>query len=624
MKIDYTLFKLYEDRLKWAYIAKKDFYNSLADEDIKALYMNTENNQVNVSVYGKSQVGKTTLILKLIGIKEEHMQHVSNILRGKRKVGNSATVTAMIYSMSEDDDFYYCESNEKPKKLNDEEIEEELARLRERAEANQLLDIDKVKVSIPRKYYDMNSRQVSVNIIDLPGDSSSEPKEQIHVNRIISKFIPVSNLIILIARADQLANLRELSLPGIEDWKDQPERFKIVFTHSVSNQSTIDSIARMSDIHKDSFINIFKSEFLRNVDVQLPKENMIYPLEYGESWEVLDKSNKAVKDKLAPILNVLYNDLIQEIEKSQNEYNLFMMNAKMYKSIKKVIERNTKKFDNRIGDIRNSINRLEGKVDINKQSLDRKYSNSTTLNYEIKKLWDNFKPIKIDTEKFSDSSYSEPYWKKTTGLIRFLDSTTDKVCEISSSFIKEFNNNYPGSNVKNDVIKICSEVTEYSYDKLNEYIIVQYFLDSSWYEDMALVNTAVEEMVKKSEESINKTCSSAISLKVDSLQKEIKFVAEEIAIDLDYDKKNKKRLSDLKNALTSLLSMRQEYAKRSNRDLETSKAFLKYVYRGFFEEYSKYIELINSKNISIGNKTVYLDYLYIIANELTKLEEQII
>lgn len=60
-----------------------------------------------VCIYGKSQVGKTTLILNMIGLKDEECkQKVSQVLRGGVEKGNSSTSTAIIYTQSETND--YC------------------------------------------------------------------------------------------------------------------------------------------------------------------------------------------------------------------------------------------------------------------------------------------------------------------------------------------------------------------------------------------------------------------------------------------------------------------------------------------------------------------------------------
>lgn len=53
-------------------------------------------------VFGKTQVGKTTLLMDLMGVSPAAMERVSTALRGGRAHGHSATATTMEYRRSED------------------------------------------------------------------------------------------------------------------------------------------------------------------------------------------------------------------------------------------------------------------------------------------------------------------------------------------------------------------------------------------------------------------------------------------------------------------------------------------------------------------------------------------
>src|SRR5574344_583372 len=75
------------------------------------LYENKDDNYDNrkdskfVVIYGTSQIGKTTLILNLLGIVNENFNTVYDVLRANREHGNSSTSTAIIYRQSSDDKF---------------------------------------------------------------------------------------------------------------------------------------------------------------------------------------------------------------------------------------------------------------------------------------------------------------------------------------------------------------------------------------------------------------------------------------------------------------------------------------------------------------------------------------
>ena len=103
-----------------------------------------------VVVYGPSQIGKTSLILKLIGIRDigirdddDCFQKVSQTLRTKEITrGNSSTSTAILYARS-DTDQYALAVEEEPGKVseklffsNEKELEAKLIEVRSRVVKN--------------------------------------------------------------------------------------------------------------------------------------------------------------------------------------------------------------------------------------------------------------------------------------------------------------------------------------------------------------------------------------------------------------------------------------------------------------------------------------------------------
>ena len=62
-----------------------------------------------VVVYGKPQIGKTTMILTLLGVDERMQAKLDVILRAGIPQGNSSTSTAIFYVPSDDNLFGICE-----------------------------------------------------------------------------------------------------------------------------------------------------------------------------------------------------------------------------------------------------------------------------------------------------------------------------------------------------------------------------------------------------------------------------------------------------------------------------------------------------------------------------------
>ena len=95
--------ELYQQRDQWAITAYEKFINQVDD----ALKVDlTRSDQITIVVYGSTQVGKTSLILKILGIDDVHMAEVSKLLRGGREIGKSATIMPIRYRKSEDNQWH--------------------------------------------------------------------------------------------------------------------------------------------------------------------------------------------------------------------------------------------------------------------------------------------------------------------------------------------------------------------------------------------------------------------------------------------------------------------------------------------------------------------------------------
>jgi len=92
-----------ERQLKWAFHAYERLLETLS-EDVQKKFglLEEEQQEAYIVVFGKTQVGKTTLLLELMGIEGEQLSKISKLLRGGRANGQSATATVMEYCRSMD------------------------------------------------------------------------------------------------------------------------------------------------------------------------------------------------------------------------------------------------------------------------------------------------------------------------------------------------------------------------------------------------------------------------------------------------------------------------------------------------------------------------------------------
>lgn len=164
--MQHLLNKFQKHRLDWAFEAKTDYLNQF--RIFEAVEKATENKKIIISVYGPTQVGKTTLILSLLGIKEKFLVDISDFLRGGRDPGNSATITVTKYQISPTDDYIIKLPNHKESIIHTpEQLEEHMAQLRRDVETGVIQSVDPVVIAIPKsKFHDQG---VTIELIDLPG-----------------------------------------------------------------------------------------------------------------------------------------------------------------------------------------------------------------------------------------------------------------------------------------------------------------------------------------------------------------------------------------------------------------------------------------------------------------------
>ena len=88
----------YEGRTDWAENAVAQHLEGFDPEVRDRLA--TRDREATIALYGPTQVGKTTLILKMLGVSDAAALTVGEVLRGGRPAGESATATAMRYRAS--------------------------------------------------------------------------------------------------------------------------------------------------------------------------------------------------------------------------------------------------------------------------------------------------------------------------------------------------------------------------------------------------------------------------------------------------------------------------------------------------------------------------------------------
>lgn len=248
--------RLYAKRLDWAEDVREEFIEQLESDVVRSAVMDARAaDRREVVVIGKSQVGKTTLILRLYGVVDEAARNrLDRVLRGGRKQGNSATATATTFAISPDSRFRIQRPfDDRPVALSDDEALERMASVRESVEQGKLGVEDMMRVELPGDAIQEGTVQPNLEVVDLPGLDGTDDSERQHAKALARAHIHRAHLVLLVTKAEQLAeflselrskddrrskdNRRSKGFPLPSSWMHWKERFSIVLTHALSPES---------------------------------------------------------------------------------------------------------------------------------------------------------------------------------------------------------------------------------------------------------------------------------------------------------------------------------------------------------------------------------------------------
>lgn len=311
--------ELTQTRLDWAYRAYEDFLASL-DERVRGCFAG-HGAEASVVLFGRTQVGKTTLLLNILGVAEQHLRHVGQILRGGRASGQSATATAMQYQRSADDE-WHIRINETWDAMGEQQLLELLGNVRIQVESGSHAFDDPIQIAIPARFFcDETQPRPAVRILDLPGDNPKDLTEAAHVRHVAERYIPIADLVLIVGRLDDLSflNPNALSLPGIRDWRYAPSRFRVITTFSFSLDSESSWANRQDQLDLDS-IRAHLIEEIETHGITLGQEardlSLYFPLDFGDSWRQLREYDQARYEKIVPYNRAFMEMLLHDISES--------------------------------------------------------------------------------------------------------------------------------------------------------------------------------------------------------------------------------------------------------------------------------------------------------------------
>lgn len=349
---------LYEAGNKWVEDTLSCFKADLHDKS------NNEP-QKDILVYGRSQVGKTTFILNLIGIDPNKYSELENILRGgdlegKREKGKSSTSVATLYSNSGNNYFSLEERNIKNGKssklenLSPIDMSQKLIEIRA---GLRKWEYDKIiRIGIPSDYFNCNVK-INTQIIDFPGVASDSDEEYRYVQEALSFYQLRVSAVIIFELKSKIKFLKRPLQAGLR-YDLNPSKYILVTTMSFSSDMTINrfkkegwSIKKIVEKSKEDIIN----ELNKFQNYGFEKYPEYFPVEIGESLEKIILDEPEYGDELEKLMNQTFDSIrrLLEVKNSNTLFNVIEeIRSGKIKGYEDKIEQLTKLKDTKLRKIR--------------------------------------------------------------------------------------------------------------------------------------------------------------------------------------------------------------------------------------------------------------------------------
>ncbi|QNR19961.1 hypothetical protein HNY42_03035 [Exiguobacterium sp. Helios] len=293
----HSLNEFESDRYGWALDAKEEFLNHFSMYTV-GIESGKGGTSTVLSVYGPTQVGKTTLILNLLGVKPESIDLLSSCLRGDRKIGNSSTSTVTRYTVSTDDRFSLTLPEEDRRDFETPfQLQEHITSLRLRMEHGKINPVTPVLIEFPACFF-ANPESI-IDIVDLPGIESSDERESLHVQACVEYWIPRSHACLIVNSASDLTFLRDLKILQLKRWYEYPDNFYVVLTRAYSPDSIKRRIANGTFKNIEGLREYYVDEIASIVG---HASTSIFPIEVGQSHNRLDDAAKELANQSLAML----------------------------------------------------------------------------------------------------------------------------------------------------------------------------------------------------------------------------------------------------------------------------------------------------------------------------------
>jgi len=325
---------------------------------LRGLRQATDHSDVaQVMLVGDTQVGKTSLLLRLLGVVPAAEAEVGKVLRAGRGEGKSATAVPIRYQWSGDDDLWSLTQGPErhTRRITGEELGSELAAYRSDGHDGHILwdpAARPLEIGIPGRFAGPDVRR-DLRVFDLPGLYAADAAEQEMARNLVISHAPVMNFIVLVVSIDKLTALNEPTITGnpfLHDWAQRPDRFALVFTQAFTDGSVRNHLeGKLTSWTAKSVIDALRQHIDTQLGLsELPSgvQGIFYPVDIGKSWSRLAGSTAeqdiAYARAVTPANEAMLAELRQSLAAFSTEESLYLAASEITRGVESLVHANQK------------------------------------------------------------------------------------------------------------------------------------------------------------------------------------------------------------------------------------------------------------------------------------------
>lgn len=615
----------YHKRNDWAQRAYDRF---VAEVDPELVGDFTRSKHITVVVYGTTQVGKTTLILDLLGIRKEELTSVSQVLRGGQTIGRSSTASPIRYGRSPDDNWYVGDD---PGGLNSEEAAERFACIRQQVMSGSIQTASLLNVRIPDRCFQPDEEEalsLDLRLIDIPGINAINKLEQNEVRRIAERYVASADLILLVGRADNLGFLhpRALDFEALNDWMLQPSRFRVVLTYTFSPASFQSWFARpregpsltVRDVQQHLYDEICTHD-------EIPPREMlkhIYPLEFGDSLESMRTQSQAYYEQASRVIRTLRQELLASITEAASPYARLWSAFRVGEFIEAKVARHQAAFDSQQPTLKDRVHQAQHRH----HEFMMEFRTATTEHLAVEQLCSKHER----RLRYFDKGF---YARRLT---RCFDVDVDTKGEETVKTLQEALQTFRGdircrwdafwigvkysslNLITDDPSPPSTQALSEIEDRLDDYWTNSYLLSSNFQTDASLLKRQAAIVCRTYAQEANKTLGRLLKTAITQAiqhkrRSEIMFkgMRQEAEQQIRY-------LQDAKERLLDAQQQHARFNKRMAQSLKHAHQFKRYIFEAFNTELDTVRRAIDRPGNSV-EQLCNIFYLLLLPNELNKM-----